>query len=161
MRIGEVAIISPPGDENNIFIETICDKIDYTNGKLCFGRLDINDQLALHFYGINLDKDEQHISWDLISSKILGYVIIFDWNNHNSLEYINDTLDFFFSQFDAPLIVVANTNDVNSIPIPPHFYESSGISVAPATKFFFAEISNPENSKKIVATIIDILLEKF
>ena len=81
MRIGEVAIISYKSYEKENFIRSICQKIDIKDEKLSFGRFEVNDQLALYFYGISFDYKKKPISWDLISRKTLGFIVIFDWDD--------------------------------------------------------------------------------
>lgn len=159
MRIGEIAVISPPGEIKEIFIRSVCQKLQKANNKICFGRLKINDQLILHLYGISVDKEDSSIAWDLISPKILGYIVIFNWEDQSSLEEIKNILDFFSTNFSAPIIVVANVADESNIPVPNKFLESNGILIAQNTRFIFCQISNPIYSKKVVATVIDILLD--
>lgn len=160
MRIAEVAVISPPGKLKEIFIKSVCQKLEETSDKICFGRLKINSQLILHLYGISIEKDESSISWDLLSPKLLGYIIIFQWDDFSSLEVIKNVLDFFSSSSSAPIIVVANVDDESNIPLPEKFYEPGGFSIDQNVRFTFCKISDPVYSKKVVANIIDILIEK-
>lgn len=159
MRIGEVAVISPQEDNTNIFIKSICTDVQNSNDNISIGRLKINEQLMLHFYGITIEKDVNSISWHLLSTKVLGFVVIFNWDNENSLEKITKILNFFSANYTTPLIIVANINDKNNIPLPFNVFEAKGINIESKSRFFFSEISNPSDSKKIITTIIDILLE--
>ena len=92
MRIGEVAIISYKSHEKENFIRSICQKIDIKDETLSFGRFEINDQLALYLYGINFDYRKNSISWDLVSRKTLGFIIIFDWEDKKAFEATKNTL---------------------------------------------------------------------
>lgn len=160
MRIGEVAVVSSPSEAKEIFIQSVCNNLQKASNNICFGRLKINDQLAIILYGITIDEDYSSIAWDLLSAKLLGYVVIFEWDNNSSLNKVKKVIDFFSNSSDAPIIVVANVNDESNIPLSPKFYESSGISITQYYRFIFCQISNPIRAKKVVATIIDILLDK-
>ncbi len=159
MRIGEVTVIGPPGETKEIFIRSVCQKLEKVNDNICFGRLDINNQLALHIYGISVEKDEISISWDLLSPKMLGYIFIFNWDEQHSLEKIKTVLDTFSNNFSAPIIVIANVDDESNIPLPEKYNEPGGISIDRNIKFIFCPITNSAYSRNAVATIIDILLE--
>ena len=160
MRIGEVTVISPPGKTKEIFIQSVCNKLEKVNDKICFGRLEINNQLVLHLYGVSIEKDESSISWDLLSPKMLGYIFIFNWDEYSSFETIKTVLDTFSIKFTAPIIVVANVNNESNIPLPEKFNEPGGFSIDRNIRFTFCQTSNPVCSKKVVASIVDILLEK-
>ena len=159
MRIGEVTVISPSGNTKEIFIQSVCQKLEKVSDKICFGRLQIDNQLVLHLYGISVDKNESSISWDLLSPKMLGYIFIFNWNDYKTLEEIKTVLDTFSTKFSAPIIVVANVEDKSNIPLPDNFNEPGGISIDRNARFTFCQISDPICSKKVVAAIVNILLQ--
>ncbi len=159
MRIGEVAVFSPPGNEKEIFIKSICNNVESANERICFGRFLVNEQLSLHLYGISINKNETSISWDMLSSKILGYVFIFRWEDHDSLDTIKDVLDYFAEHYTAPIIVIASVDDKSAIPLPDKFYGPGGLSIDRNIRFHFCQITDSVSSKKIVVNIIDMLLE--
>jgi len=160
MRIGEVTVITPPGTSKEIFIKSVCENLEEVNENICFGRLHINSQLMLHLYGISVEKDDSSISWDLLSPKMLGFIFVFDWDDYGSFDNIRTVLDIFSTKFSAPMIVLANVRDRNNIPLPDKFIEPDGFSIDRNVRFTFCQISDPACSKKAVASIIDILLEK-
>jgi hypothetical protein len=160
MRIGELMVISPPGRLSEIFITTVCDQLEQKGDLACYGRMLVNDQLALHLYGVQLNGNIDSVSWDLISPKLLGYIILFDWNEFSSLKKLSTSLDIFSTQFNAPLIIAGCVDNNADIPMPSPFFETSGIPIEKETRFSFCNISEPDSCKKVVATLIDILLEK-
>jgi hypothetical protein len=160
MRIGEVAVLSPPGVANESFIKAVCSNSETVNKNLCFGHLRVNEQLALHLYGINVDGDYSAIAWDMLSTKILGYIVIFDWEDYNSLAKIHKILDFLSTKLSVPIIIVAQVSENSEIPLSEKFFLSAGISISQNHRFSFCQISDPERARKIVAVIIDILLKK-
>jgi len=160
MKIGEITIISHSSQQRDAFIRSICQKIDLQNELVSFGRFDVNDQLALHLYGISIDKQETDLSWDLISRKMLGYVVIFDWDDLISLESIKPLLDSFAETLTAPFVVVGNVDDLNKPPIPKMFFQDKGITLSPNFRFTFGQVDQPESARKILTLLIDMLLDR-
>jgi len=160
VRIGEVAIISYKSQEKEAFIRSICNKIDIKDDTLSFGRFEVNDQLALYLYGISADYKNQSISWDLISKKTLGFIIIFDWNDKEILEATKPIIDYFSRHFSAPIIIVANIEDKKDPPIPDKFFQPDGIPLSPNSRFTFGQIDDPESARSVMLLLVNMLLEK-
>ncbi len=160
MRIGEVAIISYKSHEKEDFIRSICQKIDIKNKTISFGRFEVNDQLALHLYGVSVDFENKSIFWDLISRKTLGYIIIFAWEDKQALEATKSIIDYFSKNYNGPIIIVANIKDKKDPPIPDKFFQPDGIPLSPSSRFTFAQINDPENARKVMILLINMLIEK-
>jgi len=160
LRIGEVAIISYKSREEEDFIRSICKKIDIKNDTLSFGRFEVNDQLALHLYGISVDNKNNSISWDLISRKTLGFIIIFDWEDKEILEATKPIIDYFSTNFNAPIIIVANIKDKKDPPIPDKFFQPDGIPLSPNSRFTFGQIDDQENARHVMILLVNMLIEK-
>ncbi len=158
MRIAEIAIIGPGNKERDIFIRSVCQKLELTNDNVTFGRLSINDQLVLHLYGIAVQPNGQPLAWDLIARKMLGYVVLFPWQDGEAFERLKPVVDYLTSRYDASLVVAA---DLTGTPqsVPPALYED-GITLTPEGKFAFCDIRNPASACKILVTLIDSLLAK-
>jgi signal recognition particle receptor subunit beta len=159
LRIGEVAIISYDTRENEAFIRSICKKIDIKEQSLSFGHFDINDQLALYLYGISVG--QKSLSFDLISRKTLGFVIIFNWEDKKALEITKPVIDYFSRKYNAPIIIVANIKDKKDPPIPNKFFELEGIPLSPNSRFTFGQIDDPESARNVMILLINMLIEKF
>jgi signal recognition particle receptor subunit beta len=160
LRIGEVAIISYKSKEKEDFIRSICKKIDIKNDSLTFGFFEINDQLALHLYGISVDHNNKSIAWDLISRKTLGFIIIFDWDDKEILDTTKPIIDYFSNNFNAPIIIVANIKNKKDPPIPDKFFEPDGIPLSPNSRFTFSQIDDPESARNILILLVNTLIEK-
>ena len=160
MKIGEIAVITPDSKTSDDFIKSICKKIDIQNGVVSFGRFNANDQLVLHLYGISVEKDDKKLSWDLISRKMLGYIVIFNWEDQISLEKIKPIIDQLANNLPIPVFVVANVNDIRNFPIPTIFFIPDGIPLSSNFRFSFIQADRPENAKKILVSLIDMLLQK-
>ncbi|NOZ60924.1 MAG: hypothetical protein GXO74_04515 [Calditrichaeota bacterium] len=160
MKIGEIAIISHNNRQRDAFIRSICEKLDLKNELVSFSRFDVNNQLALHLYGISIDRQDTDLSWDLISRKMLGYVVIFDWEDLISLESVKPILDNFAETLTAPFVVVGNVKDMKKPPIPKNFFQDKGISLSPNFRFTFGQVENRESARKILTLLIDMLLDR-
>lgn len=160
MRIGEVAIISRNGYEKETFIRAICNKIEIKNETISFGRFDVNDQLSLHLYGISVNNGESTLSWDLISRKALGYVIIFDWDNPKMLDETKNVIDQFSDEVDVPILIVANLKGTKEPPIPRKFFQQNGIQLSANSRFIFGNIEEPQHAKKILKMLVNMLIDK-
>lgn len=159
MRIGEIAIISYKAYENEDFIRSICRKIDIEQEAMSFAHFEINDQLALHLYGLSIDRQTKSLSWDLISRKILGYIIIFDWEDKQVFEATKPIIDHF-SYADVPIIIVGSIKDKKDPPIPEKFFQPEGILLSPNSRFIFSQINDSASARKVMVLLINMLIEK-
>ncbi len=160
MRVGEVTVIGPRDRTKDIFIQSICEKANVVNERVSFGRLEISNQLSLHFYGIGIEREDTSISWDLLTPKMLGFIFIFNWTDYNSLATISSMLDYFSSSFYAPIVVIANIDNENDIPVPPMYFKQEGFILDPKIRLTFCNINNPSCTKKAVVNIINMLLSR-
>jgi len=160
LRIGEVAIISYKPREKEDFIRSICNKIDIRDETLSFGRFEVNEQLALHLYGISANNKNKSLSWDLISRKTLGFIIIFDWNDKDILEATKPIIDHFSKNYNAPIIIVANIKDKTDPPIPDKFFQPDGIPLSPNSRFTFGQTNDHESARHVMILLMNMLIEK-
>lgn len=158
MRIGEVAIISHTSHEAEAFIRAICQRIDFSNKSVSFGRLEVNENLMLHLYGISAELNLR--SLELISQKTLGFIIIFDWENKQALEFTKSILDHCSRNFNAPIVVVASIQDKKDPPIPDRFFQLEGIPLSTGCKFTFGQIDDASSARNIMRLLINMLIEK-
>jgi len=159
VRIGEVAIISHNTTATEDFIKSICGKIEIKNRAICFGRFEVDEQLALHLYGIVVDKENKSFFWDIASRKMMAYIFIFDWDDKNLLETIKPVIDHFSQNSDAPMIVVANIPDKSDPPIPVRFFQPNGIPLSTNARFTFGQITDSEDARKVMVLLVNMLIE--
>ncbi|NUO80461.1 hypothetical protein HUU05_10325 [candidate division KSB1 bacterium] len=158
MRIAEIAVIAPQAEERKQFITAICSQLDVASEQLTVGRLAINDQLVLHLYGLATPAENQSQSWDLLSRKLLGYVVLFSWHDKVSFENIKPCLEQVTTRPETALVVAANVGDTE----PPALQALSNksIFVNQQGKFTFYKQDEAESAKKVLLTLIDLLLER-
>ena len=160
MKIGEVAVLSQETQNRDDFIKSICNKIELKNESISFGRFEVNEQLALHLYGINLINNDKELSWDLISRKMLGYIIIFNWEEPIARDKIISVIDQFVINLQAPTVIIANIKDINQAPIPKIFFQPDGITLSSNFRFTFGQADTSGITKRIMIMLIDMMLEK-
>ncbi|MCA9733650.1 MAG: hypothetical protein H6696_14060 [Deferribacteres bacterium] len=155
MRIGEIAVVSSDQGDRGHFLESLCDQIETVNEDISFGRYMINDQLLIHFYGIYPQEDR--LSLDLISQKILGYIILFRWGDVNSFRQAQKFADLFTSRYGAS-VVIAGHVDKNKPGMPKEF--ESGIPIDKRGVFIFCNISESRSVRKVVLALVDQILDQ-
>ncbi|MDZ7292445.1 MAG: hypothetical protein ONB44_22075 [candidate division KSB1 bacterium] len=158
MRIGEIVIAGTGNDEKRLFIQSVCQKLEYANEHIIFGRLAINDQLVLHLYGITIQADSQMVAWDLIAKKMLGYIVLFPWQDADSLERLKPIVDHLAARYDTPMVVAAHITTGRQA-IPPALWEQ-GITLTTQGKFMFCDVRKPESARRILLALIDSLIDK-
>lgn len=158
MRIGEIAIVGPHAPTKRDFIRNISDEVVIQTDDLIFGRLRVNNQLLLHLYGVNYVHGNHSPSWDLVSEKLLGYIILFNWERSEFYENVKTLVDDLTSKQSAPLVVAANVQDLNEAM--PQEFMNIGINLASSCEFTFCDATSREGSKKALVILLDAILEK-
>ncbi|MFQ5822634.1 MAG: hypothetical protein ACE5JB_01100 [bacterium] len=156
MRIGEIAILGPAKKIKQDFIKAVCDEIVIQTDKLIFGRLLIDNQLVVHLYGLEISEKELSFAWDLVSKKLLGYVVLFNWNNSESLSSVKSIIDFMTSRYNIPLVIAANL-EKDSEPIPEEFIDVD-FHISEQSQFTFCRLSKPESVKKVLIILINSVI---
>lgn len=158
MRIGEIAIIGSSMRVKNEFIKIVCDEVVAQGESLIFGRLQINNQLVIHLYGLDYSEREIKPSWDLVSQKLLGYVVLFKWDNSHSFAEVKDTVDALTSRYKIPLVVAANIeNNASNIPMQ---LLNVDFNLADSSEFTFYSLSDPNSVKNVLITLLDTVIDK-
>ena len=157
MRIGEIAIVGPGILPKQAFIKTVCDEIVVENDELVFGRLQINEQLVVHLYGIDFTDKDIKPSLDLVSKKLLGYVFLFDWGSQDNSEVIG-TVENLTSRYKLPMVVAANLKN-GVAEIPPQMLNVD-FDISTQGQFTFCRLSDPESVRNVLVMLINSVIER-
>ncbi len=158
MRIGEIVVIGASLQSESQFIKTICQKIEQKNHSVSLGELKIGEQLLLYLYGVSAVKPINEAAWPLLSAKILGYIIIFDWYQPQAIPTVRKILDFLNENYPAPIVLAGNLNGQQD--------DSEGkllaqhISFSNDEKLCFCRTSDERSCNDAVITLLDILIGK-
>ncbi len=158
MRIGEIAIVGPGRTSKMAFIKAACEDILVDTPDLIYGRLQINEQLALHLYGLDGPEQEANPFWDLVSPKLLGYIVLFDWNDPDGFGSVKQTIDSITEHYRIPVVIVANVAHLPAA-IPADFINTD-LNLAEQSQLTFCNISQPASVRNVLVTLIDSLIEK-
>ena len=75
-----------------------------------FGRITVDEGLVLYLFGTP-GQEQFDFMWDLLSEGILGYIIVVDSADVESLGHTREMLEFF-APLDVPFVVAANKQDL-------------------------------------------------
>ncbi len=158
MRIGEIAIVGPGILPKQQFIKAVCDEIVVENNDLVFGRLQINEQLVIHLYGLEFTDTEIKPSLDLVSKKLLGYVFLFNWGSQDSYSEVVSTIDSLTSRYNLPLVIAANLQN-GSTEIPSQMLNVD-FDISSEGQFTFCRLSDPESVRNVLVMLINSVIDK-
>jgi len=158
MRIGEIAIVGPGIRAKQQFIKTVCDEIVVENNDLVFGRLQINEQLVIHLYGLEFTDTEIEPALDLVSKKLLGYVFLFNWGRQDSYSEVVSTIDSLTSRYNSPLVIAANLQNGSS-EIPSQMLNVD-FDISSEGQFTFFRLSDPESVRNVLVMLINSVIDK-
>jgi hypothetical protein len=154
-RVGEIVIVGPAGMAKQPFLQALCPQLHTTNQDILLGALPVNSELILYCYGITKG---QGFAWDLVGRNMLGYVVLFDWYDESSFAACGEIVDFMAASFSAPFVVAA---DIGIRPLPvPESAVRPNIPLSPLSRFLFFQSHKPASVRKVVITLLDVLLEK-
>ena len=157
MRIGEIAIVGPGIRPKQEFIKAVCDEIVIENDVLVFGRLQINEQLIIHLYGLEFTDKEIKPSLDLVSKKLLGYVFLFNWGGQDYSEVVS-TIDSLTSRYNLPLVIAANLQN-GSTEIPSQILNVD-FDLSSEGQFTFFRLSDLESVRNVLVMLINSVIDK-
>jgi hypothetical protein len=157
-KTGELVLVGPPGSAKQAFLNAFCPEVTIADQDILIGRFPINSDLTLYCYAISHDPAVPPFAWDLVAKKMIGYIVLFDWNSDASFNSAVQILDFTTAHFNSPYIIAA---DLKEEPLPvPEAATRPYILMSRAGRFAFCRTGKPASVKKTVAQLIDLLLEK-
>ncbi len=157
MRIGEIAIVGPDIEARRAFVHSVADSIEVENEKLTFGQCRIDEQLLLHLYGISLNEDMGSVSWDLITPKLLGFVLLFRWGDAESFRKIQKLVDSLVLRYGATVVVAGHTE--GSMPPLPQAFDF-GLPIDKHGAFIFCNAFDPMSVRKVLIALVDLIIDQ-
>ena len=157
MRIAEIAVVSPDLEVRKKFISAICEETPLETDRLLFGRLQINDQLVLHLYGLDYFEKDVSPTWDLVARKLLGYVVLFEWNREASFDAASRTVDLLSSKYNLPIVIAATLPSASSEL--PESLLTAELALSDKGQFTFCQLSDPQSIKRVLITLVNTVME--
>ena len=157
MRNAEVLVVSCNKNSLQNVFKTICEELFEDNEDMIFGFLPIDDQLQLNLYGIEWKNDAETYFWEGICRKILGIIVIFDWQDDSSVSKMKQILHFFETKFEIPIMTASMLNgNVEDLPV--QLYRG-GLPVTKESRFTFLDAQTPASIRELIVGLININLE--
>ena len=159
MRIGEIAVVGTGKEEKKSFIKSVCEEIVVETDSLIFGTLPINSELIVHLYGLDFLEQEFSPTWDLVAKKLLGYVVLFNWDSPDAYAKLKSGIDSLTARYRIPLVVAAVLQNGQS-PIPNELLNVD-FNLADQEQFTFCNIAKPESVKQVLVILINSIIQKY
>ena len=157
MRNTEVIVVATDKNIIKQLYQTICEEINDENEEIVFGFLPIDDQLQINLYGFEWKRNSKLYHWDKLCRKILGAIVIYDWQDDKSVDLMRQTLRFFEANFEIPLITASMLNGAaGNLPI--KLYRG-GLPVSSECRFSFFDPKSPASIRELIVGLININLE--
>ena len=157
MRNAEVLVVSTSQKILNETFQSICSEIINENKDVIFGFIPIDDQLQLNLYGFFWKENSTDYYWERICRKVLGAIVLFDWQNETSLSMLKEVLSFFEKRFEIPIMTASTLNGaITSLPI--KLYRG-GLPVSEGSRFTFFDLKAPSSVRELIVGLININLE--
>ena len=67
------------------------------------GVLDLDKDLQVYFYFLNQESENFHYLWDLIIPHAIGCLLVFNWQDAQSIELNLRTIEYIEGRFSTPL----------------------------------------------------------
>jgi hypothetical protein len=157
MRNAEVLVVSSNKTSLQNIFKTICEELYEDNEEMIFGFLAIDDQLQLNLYGIEWKENAETYFWEGICRKILGVIVIFDWQDEVSITKMKQILHHFEAKFEIPIMTASMLNgNVEELPV--QLYRG-GLPVTKESRFTFFDVKTPASIRELIVGLININLE--
>lgn len=158
MRIGEVVVFGTSNQETENFIDAVCQNVVQKDKNICFGSLEINEQLVLYLYGMTIGNQLEKIAWEMFSNKVLGYLVIFNWQQPESLSWALHLLEYLGNFLPGPLVVAADVSETG-FPAPINLVRD-GITLNSNEKLMFFQKNDVAGCKKVMISLLDLVIDQ-
>jgi hypothetical protein len=157
-RIGEILIIGSSPNAADRFIRTICPDVVVQSPELVAGKVEINSELLLYCYGVCETSGTGLQNWDVVASKIMGYVLLVDWHSAPALQNFCNLVNEAALHFTVPYLVAA---EVGALGLPyPVLLQQSVLKLDPTARLVFYQGDDKEQIRRVILALFDLLLEQ-
>jgi hypothetical protein len=157
-RIGEILIIGSSPKAADRFIRTICQEVVVQSPDLVAGKVEINSELLLYCYGVCEITGTGLQNWDLVASKIMGYILLVDWQTETALANCINLVNAAARHFSVPYLVAAEVG--TNTPPYPVLLQQCALTLDPESRLVFFQGNDKEQIRRVVLALFDLLLEQ-
>ena len=104
--VSEIAVLSTEREVSEVSEETL----GKTTVAMDFGRITISDDVVLYLFGTP-GQERFSFMWETLAEGMLGFVVLVDGTDDESMRDATSVLSFFTEMSDVPFVVAANRID--------------------------------------------------
>jgi signal recognition particle receptor subunit beta len=156
VKIGEILIVGSSQINTAAFMKLICTDTVIADEDIIFGQISVNHDLSLFLYGISTKNQIGDFHWHMISRKVLGAILLFNWGDQVSLTDTKKRIDYFTSEYNFPIVIAAQSDGYSKKISTTLSHDA--ISLASKAKFVFYDKSDLISVKNILTTLINIII---
>ncbi|NOY78271.1 MAG: hypothetical protein GXO76_10440 [Calditrichaeota bacterium] len=158
MRVGEILIIGPKSVQKESLLKKLCDRVELPEKGIQVGWLSLDDEMLLQFYGIHWNRFAKSYAWDLLVTKALGVIVLFDWDRYETVQTAEEIVAYFQENFDIPLVVASEIGENSSSLIVRRAYQG-GLVLNKNSKFTLYQFDQSDSIRQLVVDLVNINLE--
>ncbi len=157
MRVAEILILTTNLNLARQLFREIGSEVIDENEMVLFGFLTIDEQLQVHLYAFEWQTSSAAFIWDIVCRKSLGVIVLFDWQDPESVSRMKEITNHFDSRFELPMVIASRLNGEGGS-LPAKLYRG-GLPVTPKSRFVFFNTDNPAALRELVVDLINVNLE--
>jgi small GTP-binding protein len=172
MQSVKVVVTGPFNAGKTTFIKSVSEitvlsterKVSDTSGEsggettvaMDFGRITISDDVVLYLFGTP-GQERFSFMWETLSEGMLGFVLMIDGRDNESLGDAKSMIDFFGEMADVPFVVAANKVDESDTGTLDYIRER--LSLDPAIPLYACDARERESVKSVLLGLMYRILE--
>ena len=159
MRIGEVLIVGPKTVKKEPLLQKLCDRVELQEKGIQVGWLSLDEEMLLQFYGIQWNRFSKSYAWDLILTKALGVIVLFDWDRPETIQTAEEIVQYFNGHFEIPILVASQIEKDSASHIVARAYRG-GLPLTKSSKFTIYQPDDSDSIRQLIVDLVNINLEQ-
>lgn len=120
-----------------------------------FGRITVDLDTIVYLFGTPGQKRFDFM-WDILSKNMVGFIVMIDSSNLDSIQATEDIMSYFKEMSDVPYILAANKQDDPDAASLSEIGRTLGL--AEEEKILPCVATNPYSASQVIREIIDMIL---
>ena len=120
-----------------------------------FGRITVDLDTIVYLFGTP-GQERFDFMWDILSKNMVGFIVMIDSGNPESIEETRKIISYFKGISDVPYVLVANKQDESDAASPDEIREALGLPEE--EKILSCIATQPYSAAQIVREIVDMII---
>ncbi len=159
MRVGEILIVGPKSVKKETLLQELCDRVELQEKGIQAGWLSLDDEMLLQFYGIHWSRFAKSYAWELLATKALGIIVLFDWERPETVQTAEEITEYFQENFEIPIIIASNVDENSTSQIAIRAYRG-GLPLDKTSRFTLYQLNHLDSIRQLVVDLVNINLEQ-